>query len=181
MNIARAFLTKSEAEKRFLSVADVKYNLDFNLGEDDDEFTGNTRVDFLFREAVDGSIFLDFSGGKIKTIKINGREEAIQYDGKRVTIKNVNLKVGDYNRAEIDFTHPYSNTGDGLHYFRDPYDHKVYVYTNLEPYNANQVFPCFDQPDIKATYIVTVNAPKDWRVISNEKEAEVNAGVAVNT
>ena len=181
MTIARAFLTKSEAEKRFLQIADVKYNLDFNLGEKDDEFTGNTRVDFLFLEAVDESIFLDFSGGEIKTIKINGREEVTQYDGKRVTIKNVNLKVGDYNRVEIDFSHPYSNTGDGLHHFHDPYDHKVYIYSNLEPYNANQVFPCFDQPDIKATYTVTVKAPKDWRVISNEKEDEVKAGVVVDT
>ncbi len=181
MTEARALLTKSEAEKRFLQVADVKYNLDFNLGENDGEFTGNTRIDFLLREAGDESIFLDFLGGKIKLIKINGQEGANQYDGKRVTIKNVGLRIGEYNRIEINFSHPYSNTGDGLHHFHDPYDHKVYVYTNLEPYNANQVFPCFDQPDIKATYTVTVKAPKDWKVISNEKEAEVKPGDTSDT
>jgi aminopeptidase N len=180
MTDARVPLTKSEAEKRFLQVADVKYNLYFNLSENDDEFTGDTRINFLLREAVDESIFLDFSGGEIKTIKINGQEGANQYDGKRITIKNVSLKIGEYNRIEINFSHPYSNTGDGLHHFQDPYDHKVYVYTNLEPYNANQVFPCFDQPDLKATYTVTVQAPREWKVISNEKEAEIKSvdGVA---
>ena len=33
------------------------------------------------------------------------------------------------------------------------------LYTNLEPYGAHKVFPCFNQPDIKATYTMTVEAP----------------------
>ena len=33
--------------------------------------------------------------------------------------------------------------------------------------DASMAFPCFDQPDLKARFTLTVNAPKDWTVIAN--------------
>ena len=38
---------------------------------------------------------------------------------------------------------------------------------NFEPYEAHRLFPCFDQPDIKAEYELTVDAPPQWELISN--------------
>lgn len=31
------------------------------------------------------------------------------------------------------------------------------------------MFPCFDQPDIKGTFKLYAYAPKEWKVISNER------------
>jgi aminopeptidase N len=46
-----------------------------------------------------------------------------------------------------------------------------YVYTNLNPYESNRVYPCFDQPDLKAKYNLSVIYPRQWsRAISNEPE-----------
>ena len=44
------------------------------------------------------------------------------------------------------------------------------------PDHARSVFPCFDQPDLKATYNLTLTLPKEWTAISNgslEKEEEL--------
>ena len=61
----------------------------------------------------------------------------------------------------------YSNTGEGLHRFVDPVDGEVYLYSQFETADAKRMFACFDQPDLKATFDVTVTAPAHWQVISN--------------
>ena len=49
------------------------------------------------------------------------------------------------------------NTGEGLHRFVDPVDGGVYLYTQFETADAKRMFACFDQPDLKATYRLTVH------------------------
>ena len=59
------------------------------------------------------------------------------------------------------------NTGEGLHRFVDPVDGHVYLYSQFETADCKRLFACFDQPDLKARYTLTVTAPEDWEVISN--------------
>ena len=61
----------------------------------------------------------------------------------------------------------------------------------MEPAHAHSVFPCFDQPNLKATFKLTVSAPEFWSVISNgsitkeyrkedsvkQKEQEINSNL----
>ena len=59
---------------------------------------------------------------------------------------------------------------EGMHYFKDKDDEEEYIYTQFEAVNAHKVFPCFDQPDLKAKYILMVLVPDNWIVISNTYE-----------
>jgi aminopeptidase N len=52
-------------------------------------------------------------------------------------------------------------TGEGLHRFVDPVDGSVYLYTQFETFDAHRMFACFDQPDLKATFRLTVEAPAE--------------------
>ena len=61
----------------------------------------------------------------------------------------------------------YTNTGEGLHRFVDPVDDTVYLYSQFETYDAHRMYACFDQPDLKATFQLTVDAPESWEVITN--------------
>ena len=61
----------------------------------------------------------------------------------------------------------YSRTGEGLHRFTDPADKDVYLYSDLETFDAHRIYACFDQPDLKATFEFTVTGQDDWTVISN--------------
>ena len=55
-------------------------------------------------------------------------------------------------------------TGEGLHRFVDPVDGAVYLYTQFETYDAHRMYACFDQPDLKATFRLSVHAPAGWTV-----------------
>ena len=74
----------------------------------------------------------------------------------------------------------YSRSGEGLHRFTDPVDKQVYLYSDLETFDAHRIYACFDQPDMKATYELTVTAPEDWQVVSNmAPDSQLPAGDAV--
>ncbi|KAH9410533.1 peptidase [Ordospora pajunii] len=47
-----------------------------------------------------------------------------------------------------------------------PHCSRVYC-THFEPSDARRMFPCFDQPDLKATFSISVDVPKTLTVLSN--------------
>ena len=54
----------------------------------------------------------------------------------------------------------YMRTGEGMHRFVDPVDGEVYLYTQFESNEAHRVYACFDQPDLKAVFTLTVDGPE---------------------
>jgi aminopeptidase N len=70
----------------------------------------------------------------------------------------------------------YVNDGQGLHSFTDAVDKKQYLYTQFETDYCHYVFPCFDQPDLKATWALSAVVPEDWVVIANEQEDPAKEG-----
>ncbi len=66
----------------------------------------------------------------------------------------------------------YSRTGEGLHRFVDPVDDRVYCYTQLETADSRRLYACFEQPDLKATFELTVIAPSEWTVLSNSASVD---------
>jgi len=66
----------------------------------------------------------------------------------------------------------YSKTGEGLQRSVDPVDNEVYLYSQGETAFIRKMYPCFDQPDLKATFTLTVTAPDHWQVISNNPVKE---------
>ena len=47
-----------------------------------------------------------------------------------------------------------------------------FLYTLLVPDRARTLFPCFDQPDLKARYTLSLSVPDDWTAVSNTYIAE---------
>ena len=77
------------------------------------------------------------------------------------------MNPGDY-QLNIEFTSTYSTNGTGMHKYKDPEDDKTYFYSYMCPYYANKIFPCFDQPDLKAVFVISVEAQNNFSVFSNE-------------
>lgn len=64
------------------------------------------------------------------------------------------------------YTNLYNNEQWGCISYMD--QGQQFVYTDFEPYGANRVFPCFDQPNLKANFKLAVVTPTTWSVNSNE-------------
>ncbi|MGH3113072.1 MAG: aminopeptidase N, partial [Gaiellaceae bacterium] len=168
-------LTREMALARAREVSRVSYALWFALDAKGEEYQGRVAIGFELAERAEGDLLVDFEDGAVRALSINGvavpaAEIPKRYDGHRLRFATGELVRGGANRIEIEFAHATSTTGNGLHRFEDPADGRVYVYSNFEPYNANRMFPCFDQPDLKASYELTVEAPSEWTVISNTQE-----------
>ena len=169
----RDVLTQSEAEARAARIQDVSYEIELQLGRRAAEYQGHVVVSFV--DNGGGSTYLDHTGLRIDSMELNG--EAIaepEWDGHRLVLPSDLLATE--NRLEINYTNAYDTSGEGLHRFEDPEDDEIYLYTNFEPFGAHRLFPCFDQPDLKACYSLRVTHPADWRVIANSAEAGSEAG-----
>ena len=110
---------------------------------------------------------IDFVSKKINLLKINGIEVSNYKKGKFWIYIPISMIKTGKNKIEIHYLNTYNNTGSGFHRFIDSEDGEVYIHSDFEPYDAHSLFPCFDQPDLKAKYKLTVKGPKDWQYIHN--------------
>ncbi|WP_444940531.1 aminopeptidase N [Microbulbifer sp. ZKSA004] len=165
-------LSESYADIRRQQIAEVDYRLSINLDSQAKNFSGIVHADINFRKILEQPLTIDFSGGAVDSIQVDGRSVPFEYNNYFISIDYQNLPEKSHT-ITVNYQHPYSNNGSGLHRFKDPKDEKVYLYTDFEPYDANRLFPHFDQPNLKARYTLDVKAPKDWVVVSAEREERV--------
>jgi aminopeptidase N len=163
-------LTQKEAQLRGSILSKVSYHLTLTLTKQE-SYAGILIVKF---EASDPSesLWLDFKGSKVTDLSINGQVQPVSHTNSRLLLPK--LAQGP-NSVHIKFYNKYSRDGLGLHYYKDPEDQEIYLYTQFEPFSANRMFPCFDQPDLKATLDLVVKAPKSWKIISNEYPTKITA------
>ncbi|MBI4249852.1 MAG: aminopeptidase N, partial [Elusimicrobia bacterium] len=162
-------ISRAEAELRKSMLLRADYALAFSLDAESGDFSGKAELAFDLQNA-DHALRIDFAGGRIKKLEVNGRNlPQPDYNGYFLSIPPQRLKAGA-NLISVEYDHPYSKNGSGFYRFRDPVDGETYLFTDFEPFNANSLFPCFDQPDIRATYRLNVEAPDAWTVISSAQE-----------
>jgi aminopeptidase N len=168
-----ANLTRDEARDRAALISGVSYQVQLDLTGGDSTFRSVSKV--RFGSARQGAAtFINLAAAEVREITLNGAavSPADAFDGERVTISNTQAS----NELIIDAECSYSRSGEGLHRFADPSDANVYMYSDLETFDAHRIYACFDQPDLKATYELTVKAPAGWQVISN-MAPEVDGGI----
>jgi aminopeptidase N len=171
--------TKSEsleavyAEMRAKQVSNVSYKLSVTIDNKSESFTGSTELIFDLAKDNKNDLTIDFDEGDIKSLKVNGKDVKFSYEKWFITIPANELTAGKQS-ITIDYERPYSTDGSGFHRFVDPKNGEVYLYTDFEPYDANRLFPHFDQPDLKASYEIEVTAPAHWQIISATRETSIS-------
>ena len=159
-------LTRAEAQDRANKLSGVSYTVTLDLGDGtEDTFLSETTVRFQ-GNLVGLSTFIDLDAVNVREASLNGRTIPVEsYDKDRSRIPLRGLIANNVVRIVADCA--YQHTGVGMHRFADPTDGKVYLHTQFEPYDAHRVFACFDQPDIKSRFTLTITAPEEWTVVSN--------------
>ncbi len=162
---ARDELTQIEAQVRAARLSDVSYELALDLTGGAERYRGDVTI--RFRLAGEGDTFLDFRGGAIESLEIDGAIVVPSWTGYRLALPAAALTASGGHVVRARYESDYDHTGDGFHQFIDPEDGEEYLYTNFEPYAAHRLLPCFDQPDLKARLSLSVAAPAAWALIAN--------------
>ncbi|HEY1617485.1 MAG TPA: aminopeptidase N, partial [Streptosporangiaceae bacterium] len=156
-------LTRDEARERadLISVQSYQVSLDLTGGES----IFRSRTTARFRCAQPGAAsFIDLTAAEVTRIVLNGQDVDLSaFDGERVALAGLAAS----NELLVIAECVYSRTSEGLHRFTDPADKGTYMYTDLETFDAHRVYACFDQPDLKAAFELSVLAQEDWEVITN--------------
>ncbi|QEN13525.1 aminopeptidase N [Mycolicibacterium sp. ELW1] len=166
-------LTRDEAIERaaLVTVGNYSIALDLTTGSET-TFRSTTTVEF---EALPGAdTYIDLAADTVHSAVLNGVDIDVSGYDESTGIALQGLEKT--NVLVVDADCRYSNTGEGLHRFVDPVDSEVYLYSQFETADAKRMFACFDQPDLKATFDVTVTAPSHWQVISNGATVSVEDG-----
>ncbi|MCU7822376.1 aminopeptidase N [Kitasatospora sp. DSM 101779] len=165
-------LQRSEAAVR-AQLLDVRsYSVDLDLTRGEDLFRSTAVIRFGCTEPGRDS-FVDVHPAALLRAELNGRPlDTAALDGNRLALPGLAAE----NELLVEADMAYSRTCEGLHRFADPADGAVYVFASLGPDLAPQMFACFDQPDLKAPFTVTVTAPDDWTVIGNGTSARLPDG-----
>ncbi|MCK9485728.1 MAG: aminopeptidase N [Dehalococcoidia bacterium] len=165
----RDVLTQDEAAQRARHVSQPEYRLDLDLHAGAERYRGDLTV--TFQAQAGGETFLDFTGARLERLEVNGQAVASpRWNAYRLYLDGI--RAGE-NTVRVVYENEYNHGGDGFHQFVDPEDGEEYLYSNFEPFNAHWLFPCFDQPDIKGRYTLTVTAPEAWRLIANGRPETV--------
>ncbi|MBB5890848.1 aminopeptidase N [Kutzneria kofuensis] len=163
-------LTRDQAQQRAALLEVQSYDIALDLTGDGPTFGSTTTVRFRSRTAG-ASTWIDLVAGEVQSAVLNGVE--LDVSGYRDEDGIALPELAEQNELVVRAQCLYTNTGEGLHRFVDPVDKGVYLYTQFETADAKRMFTCFDQPDLKAVYDITVTAPKDWKVMSNAPSASV--------
>ncbi|HST51141.1 MAG TPA: M1 family aminopeptidase [Pyrinomonadaceae bacterium] len=163
---------------------DIRYALDITLAPGAELLKGHEKITVAL-DAAAGDLVLDWRVIKadadprtrVSAIKANGRSvDDAQFASEHLVIPRSYLTAGA-NTIELDFQSPVSTSGSAVTRYLDREDNSEYIYTLFVPSDASTTFPCFDQPDLKARFTLTITAPKVWEVITNTAPRYLNVSI----
>jgi aminopeptidase N len=152
------------ARYRAKQIYDVHYVIDFHIPEKKDvPVSGSVIIHFKPLKARHG-VILDFQPGPdfIHELKLNGEKPIYNVMNGHIYIDANGLVPRQTNTIEIVFT----SSDQALNRSEE------FMYTLFVPDRASTAFPCFDQPDIKATFDLTLTIPENWTALSNGPNTE---------
>lgn len=142
---------------------------DLSVNVEPDSFSGSVTMHLSSKEMIDSFKFnskdLELSNLEIKQgdLKITPKfEEKDEF----ITI-SLERKIEGEFKLFVEFRGKYSNSMAG--FYKSKYNENNLFSTHFEPADARMAFPCFDQPDMKATFSIGIKVPEGYIALSNEE------------
>jgi aminopeptidase N len=153
-------VSEALAEERRAVIDDLRYDIRFNVpAERQEPVRGRATARFTLQRPH--RVVLDFAQPRDRVARfvVNGRDASPQLTEGHLVVAADQTRAGG-NEIEIEFT-----SGDEA-LNRDP----EFLYTLFVPARAQLAFPCFDQPDLKARYTLSLEVPESWQAVANGAE-----------
>jgi aminopeptidase N len=164
-------VSETLAQERAAAIKDLKYELSFTIpAERQAQVRGRSLVRFTLESAR--RLVFDFAqpADRLLAVRAAGRTIPATVRDGHIVIPAEMTRAGA-NEIEFEFT-----AGDDALNRNDEF-----LYTLFVPARARLAFPCFDQPDLKARYRLTLVTPEGWQAIANGAEGGRTASAGTVT
>ena len=111
-----------------------------------------------FRLAAPHRIVLDFAEPQDRILSVTRDGQAVEA---AFSDNHLVIPAGYTSKGENAFTIEFIAGDDSLN------RNDEFLYTLFVPARAHLAFPCFDQPDLKARYTLTLDVPEEWQAVAN--------------
>jgi aminopeptidase N len=154
------------AEERARRVTDLRYDLHVTIpAAQTSPVTGRVTIRFELSDPT-RSLALDFApAGQVTGVRGGTSLTALARVQDHLVIPAADLRKGR-NEIVVEFT-----AGDAA-LNRNP----EFLYTLFVPARAHLAFPCFDQPDLKARWTLSLDVPAGWRALANGAPGNAETG-----
>ncbi len=161
-------VSEALARERAAAIGALRYELAFTVPADRRQpVPGQASLRFALK--TPHRIVLDLAEprDRIRSIRINGTTVTPIYVEDHAIVPEGATRAGE-NEITIEFT-----AGDAALNRNDDF-----LYTLFVPARAHLTFPCFDQPDLKARYTLSLDVPTGWETVANAPEVKREADAA---
>ncbi|MEX0847196.1 MAG: M1 family metallopeptidase [Ilumatobacteraceae bacterium] len=162
------------------AVLPVRYELVLEPDLADASFAGTVRIDAVAHDTVD-HIELNADELDITAVRVDGTAVAYSLDASSERLRiSASVEPGDV-RLEIEFTGTLNDKLRG--FYRSTFTdesgaEQVIAATQMQTTDCRRAFPCWDEPDFKAVYDVTLVIEPHLLALSNGAEVERTIGAA---
>lgn len=156
-----ADLTQAEALDRARAIEVDSYDVFLDLTAE--PVLSRTEVRFRWLRPA-ASTFAELRTQGVSSVTLNGVSLPPPEDGR---LQLSRASDGDQAVLTVEAEAGYSQEGRGLSRFTDPADGASYVTAHCYPDCGPEVFCCFDQPGLTATFRLAVRLPDGWECVTN--------------
>jgi alanyl aminopeptidase len=166
------------------NVAPTFQAVDLQLDADQENYSGAVRIDLRVAQATREFLF-HAEEMTIDSATLQGTQGDIPITitdagdrGTRRASAKSELKPGDYVLS-IRFSKPYNTRAVGL--YRALYEGRHYLFTQMESLDCRKAFPCWDEPQYKIPWQLTITVPMQQEAISNSPVEKESRGASTKT
>ncbi|CAN5480734.1 M1 family aminopeptidase [soil metagenome] len=153
-------ISQELAEHRFKIITDIYYKLFFEIpAARAEKINAIAEINFNISD-TSLPLILDLKINPVEqhvqSLVVNGKNAEPDLRNDHLIIPSDLLLTGQ-NMVELKYQAPETSLNRN----------EDFLYTLLVPDRASTLFPCFDQPDLKAIYSLELNVPETWATVAN--------------
>jgi len=151
------------ADYRAKSITNIVYDLKLTIPKQIDANIIGMQTIYADINDLSKPLILDFKAPTdfLTSVTVNEVNVKILFEDEHIIINKKHLVLGS-NIIDINFTVGETSLNRN----------KDFLYTLFVPDRARTAFPCFDQPNLKAKFKLTLTIPKEWRALANGAQAD---------
>lgn len=152
------------------TVVPLSQTVILSLNPDAAEYNGSVLIELDVRKTTDSFRF-HARQMNLTSVRLGSKELTFDIGTKGTVTATTRMPTppGHY-LLEIEFNNDYNRKGTGI--YKVSYEGQNYLFSQMEPEHARESFPCWDAPEFKIPWQITLAVPSTYSALSNTPTQE---------